>query len=134
MYCINNIVSSNRKRSSSSSSRSGEATAGGFEPVILAIASGGGGDDSGRAAAAVLDGGWKVIFIETFICVSVHTCAGALSTRERWVQTTHALIGRGAPNCLLVNHTHTFVCPSHISAFSNRLAKTCLQPTNLYTG
>ena len=86
-----------------------------------------GSNDSGRAAAAVLGRRWKVVFIETFICVSVHTCAGALSTRERWVQTTHALIGQfgaprsGAPNCLLVNHSDTFVCPSHISAFSNRL-------------
>ena len=47
-----------------------------------------------RAAATVLDGASKLVFIETFICVGVHTCARALSTRERCVGATHALIGQ----------------------------------------
>ena len=46
---------------------------------------GGGGDGSGWAATAMLDGRSKVVFIETFICVGVHTCARALPTRERCV-------------------------------------------------
>ena len=45
----------------------------------------------------MLDGRSKVVFIETFICVGVHTCARALPTRERCVAplrgATHALIG-----------------------------------------
>ena len=45
----------------------------------------------------MLDGRSKVVLIETFICVGVHTCARALPTRERCVAplrgATHALIG-----------------------------------------
>ena len=33
--------------------------------------------------AGLLDGASKLVFIETFICVGVHTCARALCTRER---------------------------------------------------